>query len=156
MARVLILACGNPLRGDDGAAWHAAEMLRQTLPSNQVEILCLHQFTPELAEAVSRVDTVIFIDAAVKGVVGNVVCEPVGPETAKSNSSHHLAPGGVLLLAEQLYGASPRAFMVSLCGKCFDHGEKLSEVVAAALPELTRTVATLITRESKNSSGSAP
>jgi hydrogenase maturation protease len=148
MTRVLIIACGNPLRSDDGAAWHAAETLRRTLPSGQAEILCLHQFTPELAEAASHADAVIFLDAAAKGTPGQVVCEPVGAEAADSHFSHHLAPASVIALARQLYGASPQAFVVSLCGECFDHGEDLSRVVAAALPEFVRTVDQLLSQMS--------
>lgn len=140
MARVLIIACGNPLRDDDGAAWHAVEALRRALPSDQAEILCIHQFTPELAETASRTDAVIFLDATTTGTPGEVVCKPVGTEAADSRFSHHLTPGGVLALAEQLYGACPRAFVVSLCGECFDHGEILSPVVAAALPKFVHAV----------------
>ena len=156
MARVLIIACGNPLRCDDGAAWHAAEALRRTLPSGQAEILCFHQFTPELAEVASHADAVIFLDAAAKGTPGQVVCEPVGSEATDSHFSHHLTPATVIALARQLYGASPQAFVVSLCGECFDHGEELSAVVVAALPEFVRTVNQLVSQMSTNPSPGTP
>lgn len=139
MARVLILACGNPLRGDDGVAWHVAEELQRTLPSHPGEIRCLHQFTPELAEAASHVRAVIFLDATTKGTPGQVVCEPVDAEAADSRFSHHLEPASVIALARQLYGASPQAFVVTVCGECFDHREGLSEIVAAAIPKMVRT-----------------
>lgn len=146
MERVLIIACGNPLRCDDGAAWHAAGQLRRSLPAEQAEILCLHQLTPELAETASRADAVVFLDAAAKGIPGQVVCESVGAEAANLQFSHHLMPASVLALARQLYGASPPAFVVSLCGECFDHGEGLSNVVVAALPHMVRTVEELVRR----------
>jgi hydrogenase maturation protease len=146
MARVLILACGNPLRCDDGVAWHAAESLRQTLPADQAEILCFHQFAPELAEVSSHAAAVIFLDAAAKGTPGQVVCEPVGAEAADSHFSHDLAPASVIALTRQLYGASPQAFVVSLCGECFDHGEELSPVVVAALPEFVGAVKKLVSQ----------
>ena len=45
-----------------------------------------------------------------------------------------------MALASQLYGASPRAFAVTLTGDCFDHGEGLSPVVAAAIPALVARI----------------
>ncbi len=152
MARVLIFACGNPLRCDDGVAWHAAEILRKTLPSGQVEILCFHQFAPELAEVASHADAVIFLDAAAKGTPGQVVCEPVGVEAADAHFSHHLEPAGIIALTKQLYGANPQAFVVSVCGERFDHGEELSPVVVAALPELVRAVEQVISGMEKHTS----
>jgi hydrogenase maturation protease len=152
MARVLILACGNPLRGDDGVAWHAAEALRQTLPPDQAEIFCFHQFAPELAEVSSHAAAVIFLDAAAKGTPGQVICEPVGTETSDSRFSHHLTPAAVMTLSRQLYGANPQAFVVSLCGECFDHGEELSPAVVAALPEFVGAVKQLVSEMSRNPS----
>ena len=63
-ARVLIIAYGNPLRCDDGVAWRAAEALEGKFPSEQVEILRLHQLAPELADAVRQRELVLFVDAA--------------------------------------------------------------------------------------------
>jgi hypothetical protein len=60
--RVLVIACGNPLRSDDGVAWLAAEQLRQTLQP-PAKVICVHQLTPELAEEASRAEIVFFIDA---------------------------------------------------------------------------------------------
>src|ERR1700758_3673560 len=64
LPRALIIAYGNPLRSDDGVAWRAAEALRQKFSPAEVEIACLHQLAPELAETVSRFACVIFVDAA--------------------------------------------------------------------------------------------
>ena len=36
MGRVLIIGYGNPLRGDDGFGWHAAERLRETAPGSRM------------------------------------------------------------------------------------------------------------------------
>ena len=77
--RVLVIAYGNPIRSDDGVAWHAAEEIRRKLES-LVEVICVHQLTPELAEEISRVSTVIFVDAARDVDPGKVVCRPVCQE----------------------------------------------------------------------------
>jgi hydrogenase maturation protease len=139
MPRVLIVAYGNPLRSDDGVGWVVAEELRRRLALPEVEVLQLQQLLPEVAEGLSRAETVIFVDASCNGEPGEVRCQPVTPP-AKVQFSHQLSPAEVLGLASQLYGATPQAFSVSLAGACFAHGEELSESVAARLPHLAATV----------------
>jgi hydrogenase maturation protease len=136
MSRVLIIGCGNPLRCDDGLAWRAAdELSRRDLPEN-IEIIMQHQLTPELAFAVRKVDTVLFLDAAQDGDAGELRCEPVKSLPTSSSISHEFSPSAILGLAQELYGKTPRAFLLSLCGECFEHGEKLSKSVEQRLPHL--------------------
>ena len=146
MPRVLIVAYGNPLRSDDGVGWVVAEELRRRLASPEVEVLRLQQLLPEVAEGLSRADAVIFVDASCDGEVGEVRCEPVTPPLAKVQFTHQLSPAELLGLAGQLYGATPQAFCVTLAGHCFEHGEELSESVAARLPTLAATVEQLTRR----------
>ena len=69
----LIVAYGNPLRGDDGVGWQAAILLSREL-KDQVQVLTRHQLTPELAETLSEASRVIFIDAAAQGPAGQIQC----------------------------------------------------------------------------------
>ena len=62
--RTLIIGFGNTLRGDDGFGRRAAERLRDVVDDPEIEILSLHQLTPELMDPVSRAERVIFLDAA--------------------------------------------------------------------------------------------
>jgi hydrogenase maturation protease len=140
MLRVLIVAYGNPLRSDDGVGWVVAEELRRRLTSPEVEVVRLQQLLPEVAEGLSRAAAVIFVDASCNGEPGEVRCQPVLPPPTKVQFSHQLSPAEVLGLASQLYGATPQAFCVTLAGYCFEHGEELSESVAARLPHLAATV----------------
>ena len=144
MPRALILAYGNPLRSDDGVAWRAAEALRQKFPPGEIEVACRHQLAPELAETVSRFQRVIFVDAASspQGFPGEVRVEDLGRKgsTDSATYSHTLSPHAVLRLAETLYGATPRAWSVTVTGQNFDHGEELSPAVAAALPDLVARI----------------
>jgi len=142
MPSVLVIAIGNPLRSDDGLAWHAADELSRD--TNAPEILRVHQLTPELAEAVSRASTVVFLDAASQGEPGKVTCEKVTASEANAHSSHHLPPTAVLALAETLYGLRPAAFSVAMTGECFDHGDTLSPRVAEAMPRLLDKIRGLI------------
>lgn len=149
MPRVLIIAYGNPLRSDDGVAWRAAEALQRKLTPAEIEITCLHQLGPELAETVSRFPCVIFIDAvsSPESIPGEIRAEELGSKTpadSASRFSHALSPHAVVRLAETLYGAKPRAFAVTVAGEKFDHGEELSPAVASALPHLVARIEALV------------
>jgi hydrogenase maturation protease len=136
MPRVLIVAYGSPLRSDDGVGWVVADELHRRLASPEVEVVRLQQLLPEVAESVSRVETAIFVDASRDGDPGDIRCQPVAAPPARIQFSHQLSPAEVLGLASQLYGATPQALCVTLAGECFEHGEGLSEKVAARLPLL--------------------
>lgn len=132
--RILIIAYGNPLRSDDGAAWHAAELLREECPS--ARIVSAHQLTPEFAEMAAESDGVLFLDAAQTGEPGAITCAEIDPQSDCSLGSHRLTPAQVLALCRQLYGATPHAMTVTIAGESFDHGDRLSETIRAALPAL--------------------
>jgi hydrogenase maturation protease len=139
MARVLVIGYGNPLRGDDGLGWHAAEALRSTLP--EAEILTVHQLTPELAEDASRAELVIFLDAGEGGVPGDWRETPVCEEPLSTQAfTHHVTPASLLSAARQLYGQAPQGSLSSMAGESFDYREGLSETVSAALPTMLDAV----------------
>jgi len=143
MARILIVGYGNPLRSDDGLGWRAAEELSRRLPPPEVEVLTRQQLTPELADNITRANVVFFIDAARVGQPRELRCDPVTAQPGTIHT-HQCSPAGLLALAQQLYGASPRAFVVSLCGECFDHGAELSATVEDELPKLTALVEKMV------------
>ena|SRR5208337_1991714 len=140
MPKVLIVAYGNPLRSDDGVGWIVADELHRTLASPEVEVVRLQQLLPEVAESVSRAETVIFVDASRDGEPGEICCQPVAAPSTKVQFSHQLSPAEVLGLACQLYGTTPQSFCVTLAGESFEHGEGLSQRVAARLPLLAAEV----------------
>ncbi|HEY1265085.1 MAG TPA: hydrogenase maturation protease [Terriglobales bacterium] len=135
MPRVLIIGCGNPLRCDDGLAWHLTEALRSMSLPRGIEIITQHQLTPELASPVSEADMVLFVDAARDGDAGEIRCRPVSLLPVPNALSHEYSPESVLSLAQELYGKSPRGFMLSLGGECFETGTTLSRSVEKSLPE---------------------
>ncbi len=148
---MLIIAYGNPLRSDDGLAWRVADALEGKFSNREVEILRLHQLTPELAERVSHVDAAVFVDAASAEAAGRrpgEICieeihAPEAGTSAQSHFSHHLTPSLVFALAAQLYGARSRAFSATLTGQNFEHGESLSAAVHDSLPEFVRRIEVL-------------
>jgi hydrogenase maturation protease len=149
MPRALIIAYGNPLRSDDGLAWVAAESLREQLPREEVEILCLQQLGPELADPISACECVVFIDAAgSQGAPGKIQIQQLSTETTGpiplSSFCHAVAPDAILRLTAQLYHAKPKAFSATIVGENFEHGELLSPAVREAIPVLERRIADLI------------
>jgi hydrogenase maturation protease len=141
MARVLIIGYGNPLRGDDGYGWHAAERVRQAINDPEVEILTLHQLTPELMEPLSRAERAIFIDAAVPSFTASRAKTPVRP-----SFTHHLTPGALIAGAQTLYGHAPEAILLTAQGENFDFGEGLSPAVQKALEETVEKVRAILLR----------
>jgi hydrogenase maturation protease len=149
MPAVLIIAYGNPMRCDDGIAWRAADTLAAKISESEVEILRLHQLTPELADTVRNFETVIFVDAAScaapQDKPGMIRLEEIrGGTREPARFSHVLSPKKILDLALQLYGANPRAFVVTVTGEDFGHGDSLSATVASALPEMIARIKCLI------------
>jgi hydrogenase maturation protease len=147
MAEALVIAIGNPLRSDDGLAWRVADELRHDLGVLNAEIRAVHQLTPELAEPLAQVGLVVFIDAAARGEPGTLLCEELSAADESSGFSHALTPQSLLALAGRLYGKKPKAFLVSVAGKSFEHGESLSPEVQEALPALLTRVRELLRSE---------
>ena len=144
MARVLILGYGNPLRSDDGLGWQVAVQLFRTNTSPEVLVLPCHQLTPELAEPISRAETVLFIDSAREGKPGEFRCTEIRSQPGPVSFTHHVSPSGLLDLSAELFGCCPRAYLLSICGESFELGEALSTTVSEHLPELKARVRELM------------
>lgn len=143
MAQVLIVGYGNPLRGDDGIGWHAAEAVARRVQDGNVEVLASHQLTPEMACSISRATLVIFIDAACDNKEGEVAFRRVEPDSSPSELfTHQLTPEVLLGLAQRLYGSCAEAMLLSVGAGSFEYGETLSPAVEAALPALLEQVQT--------------
>jgi hydrogenase maturation protease len=148
MSHVLVLGYGNPLRGDDGVGWHAAEHLLDRSADLDADVTSCHQLMPELAEPVSRAERVIFIDARIGPTPGTVeVCEVAAGTPEYPTFSHLLNPATLLALAQGLYGRAPEAWILTVTGESFAHTDRLSGSVQSSLPELIRQVETLAFRE---------
>lgn len=122
---VLLIGFGNPGRRDDGLG----PMLAEALEATGLAGLCVesdYQLTVEDAEAVSRHDVVVFVDASVNGAAPFDVKE-IQPGGAPGFSSHGVEPDEVLMLAKTLFGKCPKAYVVGIRGYEFNEfGEGLS------------------------------
>jgi hydrogenase maturation protease len=147
MRSALVIGYGNPLRGDDAFGWHAAHRLAQLRDHESIHVLPVHQLTPELAEAVSKAELVIFIDASHEGEPGTWKCEELAAEVTLANSlGHHFTPASLLAYAHTIFNVSPQAQIISLGAESFDCCETLTPRAEVALPEVLRHVLEQILR----------
>ncbi len=139
----LVIGYGNSLRSDDGAGPRVAQLLAS---EDGVAVLVRHQLVPELADDLRDRAVVVFVDAATTLKPGAVAARRLAaPEAAQPPGlTHHCDPDALLLLVERLYGARPRAFLVTVGAASFELGEELSPPVAAALPEAAAAVRRLL------------
>jgi hydrogenase maturation protease len=144
--RAIVLACGNSLRSDDGVGLRIAEELRNELGDSQAEISCSHQWTPELAEKISKVDVAVFVDASATLAPGQVQVRNIAPGSEKMGATtHSINPERLLALAQSLYSSVPeRAYLLTIGGESFDPGEELSPLVCAAIPVATARIKSLL------------
>ena len=140
MPHTLIVGYGNALRGDDGAGYIVAELLRDRIHDPEVEIFSQHQLTPELMELMAHVRRVIFIDASVSGRAGKVTRIPLHPAPACARFTHHATPESLLAGAQSLYGHTPEATLYTIPGRFFETGDELTPSVRRAVNELVDTL----------------
>lgn len=130
MARPLVIGYGNPLCGDDGFGWAVAHALRKR--ACPADIITPHQLTPELAEAVSQAERVIFVDIEVGEPVGQLRQCSLDATNANYTPTHHMTPDQLLAWTRLLYDdACPDAYLLTVTGADFGLGMGLSPSVKA-------------------------
>jgi Ni,Fe-hydrogenase maturation factor len=176
---VLVIACGNTLRGDDGAGPAVGELLVAELEGTGAEVVVVGQLLPELALDASRSGRVVFVDAAADVPAGSVSVRPVHPEQGAPGAgdgdgggeppgsagrvpggarrspdpfSHGIGPEDVLRLARDLYAAGPEGVLVSVGAASFEPGDGLSATVRRAIPAAVRAAV----RAAEEGAGTAP
>jgi hydrogenase maturation protease len=131
-APVLVLAVGNPSRGDDALGSLLAERLEAAaLPG--VEVVTEFQLQVENALDLEGRERVIFVDAGV-GTAAPFELREAGPAADFLHTSHALSPEAVLATYVRIKGeAPPPATILCVRGESFELGEGLSHVSAAHL-----------------------
>ncbi|MDX2229318.1 MAG: hydrogenase maturation protease [Leptolyngbyaceae cyanobacterium bins.349] len=141
----LVIGYGNPLRSDDAAGQRIAETVAGWNLAS-VRSLPVHQLTPELADPLSKVHTVIFVDVYVahdgREDVQVLELAPLITSKQQSGLGHASDPRSLLTLAQHLYGASPVGWWILVPAANFEFGEQLSSVtqngIAIALQHIQR------------------
>jgi len=146
--RWTILACGDPSRGDDGAALAAVDRLSPGVSTDArirpVGMLEVDHLIDALAAG-----RCLVVDA-VRGVEPGVVVElPLSELAAGSSgfipaSSHALPLGETVRLAELLGADLTRGTFVGIGGRTFELGAALSEEAASGIEGAVATIERLL------------
>ncbi|ASL25235.1 hydrogenase maturation protease [Azotobacter chroococcum] len=138
--QVMVLALGNPDRGDDGLGPAVAARLQGRLPAGVALRLCAGDVLG-LLEEWAGVDVLLCVDAsAPQGEPGRIrrfdlAADGLVPEPVLA-SSHGFGLAEALGLARALGLAAPRIVVYAVEGCHFAAGAPLSAEVAAAVDEV--------------------
>jgi hydrogenase maturation protease len=119
--KALLVAIGNPLRGDDAVA---DETLQLIPPSPGLETLSLTQLTPELSARIAAYDVVVFLDADL--LAPEVTLTPVESTPPPPSLTHVSTPEEILALARALYAFPGQALACRLPITSLAPGEPLT------------------------------
>lgn len=130
LAPVLVLACGNPSRGDDALGPLLLERLQAWLDSAGLaagfELIGDFQLQVEHALDLVGRHLVLFIDAGQQTPAPFVFRQLQATDVA-SHSTHALSPEAVLAVLPRInHEAPPPAFLLCVRGESFALGEGLS------------------------------
>ncbi len=125
---VLVIGYGNELRSDDGVGPKAAAAIAaNNLPGFRA-ISC-HQLTPELADAISKAGTVVFVDAAMDAS-SEISFRPIVPAEETQVMTHTADPKSLLVLARDVFAHCPTAWWLTIPVQNMEFGEELSPLAA--------------------------
>lgn len=158
MSNAIVLACGNPLRGDDGVAVQVARRLEASQSDPQTEILCAQQWTAEFAERISHAELAVFVDASVDISPGKIQLQEVHASGEQPRvRTQSMSPEQLLLLAKQTYGRAPaQAFLVRIGAASFAHGRDLTTPVRQAIPKALEQIKSLLSGAPLTSTPNSP
>jgi hydrogenase maturation protease len=142
-APVRVIALGNAMACDDGAALRAAERLAD---DPGVEVVLAGRPGPGLLELFDPAVPTVLVDVVRLGcAAGNLVEMSIADVSAatidgKPLSSHGLGVTQALRLAEALGRPLPRGIFVGIGGRRFDPGDALDPEVEAGVADLVEAI----------------
>jgi len=144
-APVLVLAVGNPSRGDDAIGPALAARIEEALLPN-VEVIVEFQLQVENALDLAGRERVIFVDAGT-GTPEPFELRRVEAATEFLHTSHALSPEAVLATYRRVTGEEPpEAWLLCVRGESFELGEGLSAVAAGRLEQAWGSLMRLVAR----------
>lgn len=141
--QILVIGYGNTLRSDDGVGQAIVELVKAWNLSN-VQVLAVHQLTPELAEPLSCADLAIFVDAYPADFEQKVQVCPLAPAPCGWTMGHTSAPKGLLAIAQALYNYYPQAWLVAIPANSFELGDSLSPLAEQGMAKALTVIDRLI------------
>jgi len=140
-APVLVIGVGSLLRTDDAVGREVADRL-EALALDGVEVLSLHQLTPEIAPVAADRDLVVLVDAAVD--VTELTVRELEIDTSGTLMTHHLGPAGLLSFGAKLGWRPRRGVSLSIPVRDLEVGTEVSPDGAALVERAVTEVLALI------------
>jgi len=138
-APVLVLAVGNPSRGDDAIGPELAARL-EAADLSGLEVISEFQLQVENALDLVGRERVIFVDAGT-GTPAPFELRRVHAAAEFLHTSHALSPEAVLVTYRRVTGNEPpEAWLLCVRGESFELGEPLSPAAAANLESAWRAL----------------
>ena len=124
-APILVLAVGNPSRGDDAVGPALATRVEEARPPG-VEVIVEYQLQVENALDLAGRERVIFVDAGT-GTPAPFELRRVHPAEEFLHTSHAISPEAVLATYRRVTGKEPpESWLLCVRGESFELGEGLS------------------------------
>ena len=128
MTRLVVLAWGNPSRGDDALGPEFLRLAEGIAPaaSHHVEFVTDFQLQPEHATDLLGRDLALFVDASATAAAAPFAFGAVAPARDHTFTSHSMSPAALLAA----YGAAfaepaPPAFVLAIRGERFELGKPM-------------------------------
>lgn len=135
MTHLLVLAWGNPSRGDDalGPEFLRCAEAMVSPAAHDIEFVADFQLQPEHATDIAGRDLVLFVDASMV-VPAPFTFSAVVPSHDYTFTSHAMSPGALLAAFRDAFLQSPPpAFLLAIRGERFGLGEPMSAAAGANL-----------------------
>lgn len=135
-APLLVLAVGNPSRGDDALGPALLQALRASGVDEDSAVELIEDFQLQVEHALDLAGrcAVLFVDASRAPVPGGAAIAPIVAEQGHPPASHALLPGAVLAVFERLHGRpAPPAWQLAIQGDDFALGAPLGDTARQRL-----------------------
>ncbi|MFT3857847.1 MAG: hydrogenase maturation protease [Aquabacterium sp.] len=153
-APCLVLAVGNPGRGDDAFGPVLAQQLEAWLAQQsadvqqRVELLCDLQLMVEHADDLRGRSRVLIVDASAQGHDAPAMQAVSADAALAAVRSHASSPAQLLALYRSLWGEDPPpTHLLSMAGRQWELGAPMSPELNAALPAAWRLLEHWLTHE---------
>jgi len=140
VGQILVIGYGNTFRRDDGAGVAlAAQLAARWQAQVPVRLVTVTQLVPELAIDIAAADVaaVVFVDTSVGEMVGELNRQigvmRVADDSASPVMGHYLGPAVLMIYARLYHDRNLPAWLVTVPGIDFAHGEGLSPAVQQLL-----------------------
>ncbi len=143
MTRVVVFACGEPLRGDDASGPASVAALSRAA-SGLADVRTRRSLAAEDLLELPPDGVVVVVDAVIGPPAGTIVRERLSDLDRVAVSwapiSGHQLPLAQTISLARLLGWRGTGTFLGIGAASFELGEELSEPVAAALPALTAAI----------------